>query len=169
MQQGVNNQAKDQPAAELTIVEKCNRRKPGWPGGISLRWLLGTWIIEQSDCTQRVPERQKNNQHNGREIVGYENQIGNHRVNENQRGLIHTSCKCLPHPHRERTHSSGFVIIMFVNVLANINARNTQSIRNTRQDNIPEIACISTFDEGHNEVYAANHDGSPDQKNSKLP
>src|SRR5215212_2919519 len=169
MQQGVNDQPEDQPAAELTIVEKCNRRKPGWPGGISLRRLLGAWIIEQSDCTQRVPERKKDDQHDRRKIVRDKNQIGNHRVNENQRGLVHTSCKCLPHPHRERTYPSGFIIVMLVNMLANIDARNTQPIRNASQHNIPKIACISTFDKGHNEVYAANHDGSPDPKNSKLP
>ena len=70
-------------------------------------------------------------------------------IDQDKGNLIHAAGKRFPHTHRERANAPGFIIIVLVNVLADIDTGNTQTIGNTRQDHIPDIAEIPAFDQRH--------------------
>ena len=82
--------------------------------------------------------------------------------------LIDAAGKGLTYTYREGAHAFGFVIIVLVDMLANVDAGNAQTIRNARQDNIPDIAEVPTLDERHDEIHAADHDRSPDEEDGEL-
>src|SRR5215207_979702 len=95
-------------------------------------------------------------------------QINNDRINEDHSNLIHAAGEGFADSYRECAHAFGFVIVMLVNVLGNIDAGDTQPIRNAGKDNIPDVAEISTPNKRHDQVNAADHDRSPDEEDCKL-
>jgi len=49
VQERVNDQAKDQPPAELAVMEERDRRKPGGPGRVSWRRACRARVVEKLD------------------------------------------------------------------------------------------------------------------------
>src|SRR6266487_1171019 len=113
-------------------------------------------------------ESQEDNQHHRCEIVRYKDQINNDGVDKEEGSLIHTAGKGFADTYRKGFHASCLIIIVFVNMFANVDAGDTQSIRNTSKNHIPNIANVTTLDERHRQINATDHDRSPDQENCQF-
>ena len=113
-------------------------------------------------------ECQKDDQHDGREIMWDEDQISNDRIDEDQGSLIHPAGKRLSGTDRKCSDPSRFIVIMLIDMFSNVYTGHPQPVGNTRQDYVPDVAGISTFDQCHDQVNACYHNRTPDQENGKF-
>src|SRR5437773_5664259 len=125
-------------------------------------------MIEHLDGIEGMLECQKHDQHDWREIAWHKDQINNNGVDEDEGSLIHAASKGFTHTYWESSNASCLIVIMFINMLANVDAGNAQPIRNTSKNNIPNVANVATFDECHRQINASDHDGSPHQENCQM-
>src|SRR4030095_1836370 len=106
-------------------------------------------------------ESEEDNEHNWREIMRHKHKISNDNIDEQHRRLVDTAGKGFTRPHGKCADTFGFIVVVLINVFADVDAGNTQAIGDARQHNIPYIAGITAVDERHCKIDTANDDGSP--------
>src|SRR5690606_11781239 len=128
-QERVRDQAEQDVTAKVTVVLKAEAREPRGPGGPPVGRLGGFRVVQHLEEVPCILGGEEDDQHDGGKVAGDEHEVQDHNIDHDDRELVRAAGKGFTCADGEGAHVARGVVVAFVDVLADVDAGNAQSVR----------------------------------------